>query len=156
VPAVIKRKQNIKLKYREDLVKKKKIYDKQGIEIKRPDNVTDLPASTPYPTNVGAPAFTLNNIVEFNETRSSNAVNHLNTRLEEIKKQYDELVELAQDTELIYRSRYSFIPIVGRTYYLYQVEHQEHPFLSIITPEQSVWEHLGSFKFTTENTWERQ
>ena len=69
---------------------------------KKPDMVTDLPASTPYPTNVGAPAFKLNNIVEFKETRSSNALHHLNTRLEEIKKQYDALVDLAQDTEMIY------------------------------------------------------
>lgn len=143
---VIKKKQDTELKYRDALGKK----------LKRPDNVTDLPASTPYPTNVGAPAFKLNNMVEFKETRSSNALNHLNTRLEEIKKQYDSLIELAQDTELIYQSRYSFIPIVGKIYHLYQVDHQAKSFLSIITPEQSNWLHLGSFKFTTENTWERQ
>jgi len=124
---------------------------------KKPDLVTDLPASTPYPTNVGAPAFKLNNIVEFKETRSSNALAHLNTRLEEIKKQYDNLVQLAQDTEMIYRSKYGFIPIVGKTYHLY-VGYDDNPFLSIVNPES--WstkreDYLGSFLFTTENTWER-
>ncbi|MDC1281536.1 DUF2452 domain-containing protein [Methylophilaceae bacterium] len=126
-----------------------------GKKLKRPDNVTDLPASTPYPTNVGAPAFKLNNIVEFKETRSSNALNHLNTRLEEIKKQYDDLVKLAQDTEMVYQSRYGFIPIVGKTYHLYSVEHNDKPFLSIMDPDRAVWDYLGSFKFTTENIWER-
>ena len=124
---------------------------------KKPDLVTDLPASTPYPTNVGAPAFKLNNIVEFKETRSLNALAHLNTRLEEIKKQYDNLVQLAQDTEMIYRSKYGFIPIVGKTYHLY-VGYDDKPFLSIVNPKS--WstkreDYLGSFLFTTENTWER-
>ena len=121
---------------------------------KKPDMVTDLPASTPYPTNVGAPAFTLNNIVEFKETRSSNALHHLNTRLEEIKKQYDALVQLAQDTEMIYRAKYGFIPIVGKTYHLY-IGYDDNPFLSIVPPNSVTWDFLGSFLFTTENTWER-
>ena len=125
---------------------------------KKPDMVTDLPASTPYPTNVGAPAFTLNNIVEFKETRSSNALHHLNTRLEEIKKQYDALVDLAQDTEMIYRSKYNFLPIVGKTYHLY-IGYDGNPTLTIVGPND--WstsradDYLGSFLFTTENTWER-
>lgn len=125
---------------------------------KKPDMVTDLPASTPYPTNVGAPAFKLNNIVEFKETRSSNALHHLNTRLEEIKKQYDALVDLAQDTEMIYRSKYNFIPIVGKTYHLY-IGFDGEPMLTIVGPNG--WstsrddDYLGSFLFTTENTWER-
>jgi|APSaa5957512535_1039671.scaffolds.fasta_scaffold52395_3 hypothetical protein len=137
--------------------KKKKIFDKQGIEIKRPDNVTDLPASTPYPTNVGAPAFTLNNIVEFKETRSQAALAHLNTRLEEIKKQYTDLVKLAQDTEQIYRAKYGFKPIVGHSYHLYYNGREE--FLSIMSPEE--WsvdcdrQYLGSFTFTTDLIWGR-
>lgn len=120
--------------------------------------VTDLPASTPYPTNVGAPAFKLNNIVEFKETRSSNALHHLNTRLEEIKKQYDDLVQLAQDTEMIYSAKYGFIPIVGKIYHLY-MGYDDKPMLTIMGPGD--WstsrgeDYLGSFKFTTENTWER-
>ena len=125
---------------------------------KKPDMVTNLPASTPYPTNVGAPAFKLNNIVEFKETRSSNALHHLNTRLEEIRKQYDDLVKLAQDTEMVYRSKYNFIPIVGKTYHLY-IGFDGNPMLTIVSPAQ--WssnrdkDYLGSFLFTTENTWER-
>lgn len=119
--------------------------------------VTELPASTPYPTNVGAPAFKLNNIVEFKETRSSNALHHIDARLQEIKKQYDELLDLATDTELVYSAEYNFIPIVGKVYHLYSNE--RHNFLSIIAPDQ--WsigggkDYLGSFKFTTDNVWLR-
>jgi hypothetical protein len=124
---------------------------------KKPDMVTDLPASTPYPTNVGAPAFKLDNIVEFKETRSQNALAHLNTRLQEIKSQYDDLVQLAQDTEMLYRARHGFTPIVGKVYHLYHNGRDE--FLSIIPPNgwstPGVVDHLGSFLFTTENTWER-
>lgn len=124
-------------------------------KLKKPDNVADNPHSLPYPSNVGAPAFTLSNIVAFNETRSSTALHHLNTKLSEIKEQYDELVNLAADTELIYSSRYSFIPVVGKVYHLYQVEWNPKPFLSIMDPDRAIWDCLGSFKFTTDNTWER-
>lgn len=120
--------------------------------------VTETPASSPYPTNVGAPAFKLNNIVEFKETRSSNALHHLNSRLAEIKKQYDELIDLATDTELVYSSKYSFIPIVGKTYHLY-IGFDGEPMLTIVGPND--WstsrddDYLGSFQFTTDNIWLR-
>jgi hypothetical protein len=120
---------------------------------KKPDMVTETPASSPYPTNVGAPAFKLNNIVEFKQTRSSNALHHLNSRLEEIKKQYDELVDLATDTELVYSARYNFIPIVGKTYHLYN--NDRYNFLSIVPPNAVSWTFLGSFTFTTDNIWSR-
>ena len=128
-----------------------------GNKLKRPDNVTDLPASTPYPTNVGAPAFSINDMVQFKDTRSTTAIHHLDARLQEVKKQYNELIDLAQDTELVYSAHYNFIPIVGKVYHLYANE--RHNFLSIISPEQwstMVADYLGSFKFTPDNVWERQ
>ena len=75
----------------------------------------------------------------------------------EIKKQYTDLVKLAQDTEQIYRAKYGFKPIVGHSYHLYYNGREE--FLSIMSPEE--WsvdgdrQYLGSFTFTTDLIWER-
>ena len=80
-----------------------------------------------------------------------------NSFIEEIKKQYTDLVNLAQDTEQIYRAKYGFKPIVGHSYHLYYNGREE--FLSIMSPEE--WsvdgdrQYLGSFTFTTDLIWER-
>ena len=126
------------------------------ISKKKPDNVADNPNSLPYPTNVGAPAFTIPDVLKHKNERGVNATHLLETRFEDLKRQYFELVELANDTELVYNAKYAFIPVVGKTYHLY-VGADEKLFLSIIEPERvTYWDCKGSFKFTADSTWERQ
>ena len=126
------------------------------ISKKKPDNVADNPNSLPYPTNVGAPAFTIPDVFKHKNERGVNATHLLETRFEDLKRQYFELVELANDTELVYNAKYAFIPVVGKTYHLY-VGADEKLFLSIIEPERvTYWDCKGSFKFTADSTWERQ
>jgi len=122
---------------------------------KRPDQFVDNPMSLPYPTNVGAPAFTVPNVLLHKDERTSNAAHHFETRFDEIKTSYYELVSRVQDTELVYGAEYNFIPIVGRVYHLY-VGPTGKLFLSLIEPAHWTMEFKGSFKFTSDNTWERQ
>ena len=124
------------------------------ISKKKPDNVVDNPNSLPYPTNVGAPAFTIPDVLKHKNERGVNATHHLETRFEDLKRQYFELVSLAEDTELVYNAKYAFIPVVGKTYHLY-VGSDDKLFLSIIEPERVSWESKGSFRFTADNVWER-
>ena len=125
------------------------------ISKKKPDNVADNPNSLPYPTNVGAPAFTIPDVLKHKNERGVNATHLLETRFEDLKRQYFELVELANDTELVYNAKYAFIPVVGKTYHLY-VGSDDKLFLSIIEPERvPYWDWKGSFKFTADNIWER-
>ena len=126
------------------------------ISKKKPDNVVDNPNSLPYPTNVGAPAFTIPDVLKHKNERGVNATHHLETRFEDLKRQYFELVSLAEDTELVYNAKYAFIPVVGKTYHLY-VGYDDKLFLSIIEPERvTYWDWKGSFRFTADNVWERQ
>ena len=125
------------------------------ISKKKPDNVADHPNAMAYPTNVGAPAFTIPDVLKHKNERGVNATNHLETRFDELKQKYFELVKLAEDTELVYNAKYAFIPVVGKTYHLY-VGADEKLFLSIIEPERvPYWDCKGSFKFTADNVWER-
>jgi len=116
--------------------------------------VVDNPQSMKYPTNVGSPAFTVPDVLKHKNERGVNATHHLETRFDDLKRKYFELVELANDTELVYNAKYSFIPVVGKTYHLY-VGSDDKLFLSIIEPERVTWDCKGSFKFTADSTWER-
>ena len=127
---------------------------RKAISKKKPDMVVDNPQSMKYPTNVGAPAFTVPDVLKHKNERGVNATHHLETRFDDLKRKYFELVELANDTELVYNAKYSFIPVVGKTYHLY-VGSDDKLFLSIIEPERVTWDCKGSFKFTADSTWER-
>tara|TARA_B100001758_G_C18191401_1_gene494796 strand:- start:223 stop:600 length:378 start_codon:yes stop_codon:yes gene_type:complete len=74
-------------------------------------------------------------------------------RLLEIKKQYYSLTKELEWNELIYQSKYTFKPIIGKSYYLY--ENEKNNFLSIIRPEE--WSHkcIGEFKLRANNIWEK-
>ena len=128
-------------------------HDKQ--KFKKPDMVVDNPQSMPYPTNVGAPAFTVPAVLKNKQERGTNAIHYLETKFDQLKEEYFKLVQLAEDSELVYNAEYAFIPVVGRTYHLY-VGSNDKLFLSLIEPER--WpkkEFKGSFKYTSENIWQR-
>jgi len=124
------------------------------LKAKKPDNVVDNPATMPYPTNVGAPAFTVPDVLQHKNERGVNATHYLETKFDQLKQEYFKLVNLAKDTELVYNAKYAFVPVVGKVYHLY-VGYDDKLFLSIIEPERVSWDCKGSFKFTADNTWER-
>jgi hypothetical protein len=123
---------------------------------KKPDNVVDNANTLPYPTNVGAPAFTVPDVLQNKQERGVNATHYLETKFDALKQEYFKLVEIANDTELVYSAKYNFIPVVGKQYYLYDDEKGGN-FLSIIEPQS--WKQkrcLGTFLYTSENVWMRK
>jgi len=119
-----------------------------------PNGIIDNPMSLPYGSNVSAPAIAIPDNVGF-RARHNTANHHLNQRLEEIKQEYDELLQLAEDTQLCYTARYNFIPIVGKTYHLYWSGSDY--FLSLIRPEDwNSFTFVGSFTYETNDIWKRQ
>lgn len=121
---------------------------------KKPDMVVDHPQIMEYPTNVGSPAFFLPDVLKHKNEKGVNALHYFTSKFEELKNQYCELIELANDTEKVYNAKYSFVPAVGKTYHLYKSSDKGF-FLSIIEPNEWSMEHEGSFKFTSDNTWEK-
>lgn len=124
----------------------------------RPDNVPDNYSENahilPYGSNASAPAIVLPDTELFRSERGANAGNYFKQRLNEINEQYQRLVDLANDTEIVYNSKYNFVPRVGHTYHLYDTG--KDLILSMIEPERwEKYEHIGSYKFTADNTWEK-
>lgn len=59
-----------------------------------------------------------------------------------------------QINDLIYRARYSFVPVVGKVYFLYRVAEEDY-ILSLIEPEKwNKYEFLGAFRFASNDIWE--
>ena len=121
---------------------------------KKPDQVVDNPGVMPYTTNVGAPAIRKDD-VELWKQRAVVKVNHqLKTRFEELKKQYEQLVDEAYWNDVVYNAKYSFEPIIGETYHLYYKD--DEPFLSLIAPDEWNKPYIGSFTLDTNNKWVKQ
>ena len=110
--------------------------------MKKPDNVTDFAAILPYPTNVGAPAFTVPDVLQHKAERGVTATHFFETKFDELKDEYFKLVKLAEDTQLVYTATYNFIPVVGRTYSLY--DNAGKIFLSIINVPHNILISLWS------------
>ena len=142
---------------------------------KKPDLVTDLPASTPYPTNVGAPKFEALPIKELKDQNKMVAREHANQKLAElneqwelvmkqadlIRKQADDVVDRVRITEWVLDSEFGFNPIVGKEYYLYTNSEKRCMFMTLLSPE--MWssgppphlEFVCAVKKLGDSTWER-
>jgi len=79
---------------------------------------TSKPNLLPYGLTSSAPAISLPDTDLFKSERGANAGNYFEEKLRQINDEYDRLVMLAKYTDLVYNSRYSFIPRVGQIYHL--------------------------------------
>ncbi|MBT8313758.1 MAG: DUF2452 domain-containing protein [Maribacter sp.] len=130
-------------------------------EEKKPDNVvfnTDSQkydaALKPYATNVGAPVIQATDTLAW-KNRSINKINHrMQTKFLELKVEYEKMMREFEDNELILKSNFSFEPILGKVYHLYQRDNGEN-FLSIIAPDQCNFKALGSFYLNADQLWEK-
>tara|TARA_R110001592_G_scaffold179749_3_gene421551 strand:- start:15693 stop:16082 length:390 start_codon:yes stop_codon:yes gene_type:complete len=104
-----------------------------------------------YPTNVGSQSF---EPIKVDKSDSRKANNYFDTRLNELKSEYNKLVEEYNWTRLVYKSDYSFQPLIGQEYYLYEKPNKEL-FLSLIGPKEWDKLHVGTFRLLTNGKWEK-
>ena len=131
------------------------------VEEKKPDNVVYNTQTQkydaylrPYATNVGAPIITTTDTIAW-KNRSINKLNHkVKTRFQEIKEQYEQLMQEFEDNRLINDAKFTFEPIIGQHYHLYQRENNE-TFLSIIAPNECNFNSLGSYYLNADQIWEK-
>jgi translation elongation factor EF-1alpha len=105
-----------------------------------------------YGSNQGAPAIKLENVTGWKESQILSVNKQFKSRYEELKEEFQKLVNEVNYNELVYSSNYSFIPVVGETYYLYSKD-DGTTFMSLISPEQWNQKHLGTFKLDSTNKW---
>lgn len=128
------------------------------LKTQKPDNIVysdekEYNASLlPYATTVGAPAIKTDDLIAW-KTRGIHQVNkEFENKFEELKLQYLKLMEEYQWNDLVYNAKFSFEPVVGEIYHMYQAE-KETQFLSLIGPNEWNKEHLASFKLNSDKKW---
>lgn len=130
-------------------------------EEKKPDNVVfntenqryDA-ALKPYATSVGSPVITITDTTGW-KNRSIHKVNHkIGAKYLELKAEYEKMMEEFEYNTLIFNSEFSFEPVIGEIYHLYQRE-KGTDFLSLIAPNQCNFKHFGSFYLNADQTWEK-
>ena len=119
---------------------------------KKPDMYAEEKALMPYGDSVAAPKIDIPNTNAWVAQQSVDVNHFLSTKFLELKKEYAELIALYKWNELVNKSEFTFIPVKGHTYYLYQRE-DEKLFLSLIEPEY--WNQLfvGSVTLDSDNKW---
>lgn len=104
-----------------------------------------------YPTTVGSQKF---DPIVVDKSESLKADKYFNSRLNELKREYESLIDEYQNTKLVYESDYNFQPIVGETYHLYEKKNGD-VFLSIIQPNEWKQKYLGSYILLNNGVWEK-
>ena len=125
---------------------------------KYPDNIVYDPdkdkfdANTKaYPTTVGSQKF---EPVCVDKSDSIKADHYFESKLQEIKKEYETLKDEYKWTRMIYNSTYNFQPILGEPYHLYENKHNKL-FLSLIEPDAWDQKYIGTFMLLNNGKWEK-
>ena len=105
----------------------------------------------PYPTSVGAPGF---EPIKVDKSSGVTANHYFESRLNELKEEYKKLIQEYNWTKLVYESSYSFQPIVGHAYHLYESK-DKSLWLSLIGPDEWDQPYVGSFELLTNGKWEK-
>ncbi len=108
----------------------------------------------PYATGVGAPKITTPDTIAWKNTNIDKVNKQVKARYDELKVQFDALIEQFEYNNLVYQAKFNFEPIVGQTYHLYK-DTKEQSFLSLIDPTECNFNHLGSFRLNADKMWEK-
>jgi len=119
---------------------------------KKPDSYVENAALLPYGSNIGAPAIKISNIEHWKEPRVLSINQQFENKFEELKNEYEKLTEEYKWNDLVYNSKFSFEPVIGKIYHLYYGLNKKI-FLSLIGPNEWNREHIGSFKYNYDNKW---
>lgn len=128
------------------------------MENKKPDNIVysedkGYNASfLPYATSVGAPLIKVDDIVSWKSRGITNVNKEFENKFNELKNQYQKLMEEYEWNELVYSAKFAFEPVIGEIYHLYAGEDGVN-FLSLIGPNEWNKEYLGTFKLNSDKKW---
>lgn len=106
-----------------------------------------------YGSNLGAPAIKADNISSWKQGNVLNVNEQFSTKYDEIKKEYEKLMDEYNWNNIIYtKADYNFQPVIGHTYHLY-LRKDDSLFLSLINPSSWSQKHIGSFQLNSDNKW---
>ena len=124
---------------------------------RKPDRVADSPMTTPYGTDLSAPAFTVPDVAGFKKEQAAEVSHRFHQRYEELEQAMQELMTQAQYNDRLLNAGMAFKPIIGQVYYLYNKEGAD--FISMVSPEEfgesymKSKQFIGAYKILADNAW---
>ena len=128
------------------------------MEKEKPDNIVFSKEKgyhanvLPYGTNVGAPVIKIDDVVSWKNRGISKVNKEFENKFNELKTQYQMLMQEYEWNELVYNSKFSFEPVIGEVYHLYIAEDRTY-FLSLIAPQEWNKEHVATFRLNSDKKW---
>jgi hypothetical protein len=126
--------------------------EEEIINSKKPDNYVENAGLLPYGSNIGAPAIHIPNIESWKQPRVIHVNQQFQDKVEELKNEYQKLIDEYKWNDLVYKAKFSFEPVIGKIYHLYYGK-EGNVFLSLIDPKEWNREHIGTFKYNHDNKW---
>lgn len=108
-----------------------------------------------YPTNLGSTSFDLPKVDLLKNESSKKMIDAFNREKQEVVERLQKLYQEYDDSIMVWESKISFEPIVGKIYYLYNFNNINT--LSLISPnewnKQDVF--IGAFILNSDRKWIR-
>ena len=111
-------------------------------------------ALKPYGTSASSPVIKPLNTATWRNDGVQRVNKQFQSKFEEVRNEYEQLMQKFQYNDLVYNSKFSFEPNIGEVYYLYNNKKAES-FLSIISPNQCSFDYVGSFRLNSDKMWEK-
>ena len=111
-------------------------------------------AMKPYGTSASSPVIKPLNTATWRNDGVDRVNKQFKSKFDELKKEYEAMMEQFEYNDLVYNAKFNFEPIIGEVYYLYNDKNEES-FLSIIQPDQCNFKYLGSFRLNSQKMWEK-
>ena len=106
-----------------------------------------------YPTSAAGQGFDLPNVPLFREQSSKKMMDVFNREQQEIRERIEKLYDEYNTSIMVWESKISFEPIVGKSYFLYNFA--EELTLSLIAPNE--WgrekDFIGEYILNSDNKW---
>lgn len=118
------------------------------------DKVNLQPNLLPYPHHVGAPKIEPVDITFFKQSGTRKVNKVLNKRYQELVKEAETLQNSFLINQEVYDSHYSFEPVIGEIYHLYEGSNGNKT-LSLISPNEWNKKYLYSVVLNSDLTWSK-
>lgn len=105
-----------------------------------------------YGSNIGAPSIQLEDVKGWKQIQANVANKQFKSKYEELKSEYQKLIQEVNWNDLVYKSIYNFTPVMGEVYHLY-IKEDDTMFLSLISPSEWNKKYIGSFKLESTQKW---
>ena len=121
----------------------------------REDHIIEERNQKSYLAEYSSPVLTVPCLSGFKADKNCNLKNKILAKIKDLKNEYQQLEDLYHYNSFIDSFEYSFIPVQGHVYYLY--ENEGRRFMSLISPDDFVvkYSYLGCCRYNGSGYFER-